>query len=749
MSILRPKRSGGHVRRSAKRRLGLEFLESRVTPATFKVNTLLDTVAVNLNNGKDANGQISLRSAVMASNAHGGSNTINLPSGAIRLTIPGANEDGSATGDLDIHNNLTIKGKGAGKSTIDGNQLDRVIEVLSGKVSISGVTIQNGRVTGNGGGIFNVGGKVSLSSVTIEENVAIGTNGGASQAGGVAEGGGIFNQAGSLSLTSVSVELNRAIGGNGGNGLAGINVTASGGISGTNGRSAVGGNGGAGGAGGNALGGGIFNQAGASLTASALSMTNNQAIGGSGGTGGAGGFAIGGRGGDDNGGVGFGGDASGGAGGAGGSGGFAEGGGLFNQGIVSLTSKASTFSFNDAFGGGAQVGGSGGTGIGGNGGNGILNDAGGPAGGGFGGAGGRGGEGGEGDGGAIFNDSGASLKSTVAVTISQNIASGNLSGISGNGGTGEGGNGGKGGTIAGGNGGRGGQAQGGNGGFAGDGGRGQGGGLFNQTGATLMFSSPKNVNKGPLITLLSNSATGGGGFDAGVGGRAIGGNGGNGGGVGNGGAGGAAFSGTGGIGGSANHGFGGGLFNAGSASFTGVTLNVTSNKAVSGHGGHGGQGGSVQGGHGGNGVTTSTLVTGGRGGNANGGNGGNGGTGGIGQGGGIDNVSTGTLTIKPRQGAKKGSSQSKATNTITANQALASSGGLAGDVGASQVPGPGGAHNGSFGLLNPGIPGVTELFSVGIGGGLVNLGTATIDNTTITGNTATTNDNDVEGTFNV
>jgi len=41
----------------------LEALESRMVLSTFKVNTLLDTVAVNLKTGKDASGHVSLRSA--------------------------------------------------------------------------------------------------------------------------------------------------------------------------------------------------------------------------------------------------------------------------------------------------------------------------------------------------------------------------------------------------------------------------------------------------------------------------------------------------------------------------------------------------------------------------------------------------------------------------------------------------------------------------------------------------------------
>src|SRR5262245_5509563 len=95
-------------RRAVRRLPELEGLEGRVVLSTFKVNTMLDTVAVNLHNGKDATGHISLRSAIQAADARGGSNTIILPKGTLTLTIPGANEDQSATGDLDITGNLTI-----------------------------------------------------------------------------------------------------------------------------------------------------------------------------------------------------------------------------------------------------------------------------------------------------------------------------------------------------------------------------------------------------------------------------------------------------------------------------------------------------------------------------------------------------------------------------------------------------------------------------------------------------------------
>jgi hypothetical protein len=119
-------------------------LERRVLLSTFKVNTTLDTVATNLNTGKDASRHISLPSAIMAANTKPKSDTIILPAGTYALAIAGAGEDNAATCDLDIHGSLTIKGAGANSTTIDANSLDRVFQIFSGKA-----TIENTSITGN------------------------------------------------------------------------------------------------------------------------------------------------------------------------------------------------------------------------------------------------------------------------------------------------------------------------------------------------------------------------------------------------------------------------------------------------------------------------------------------------------------------------------------------------------------------------------------------------------------------------
>ena len=101
----------------------MEVLEDRLAPATFMVNTTLDAVATNFKTGQDAMGQISLRSAIMAADARGGHQTIKLPSGTFTLTIPRAGEDNSATGDLDVKGNLTIKGTSPAATVVDNTSI--------------------------------------------------------------------------------------------------------------------------------------------------------------------------------------------------------------------------------------------------------------------------------------------------------------------------------------------------------------------------------------------------------------------------------------------------------------------------------------------------------------------------------------------------------------------------------------------------------------------------------------------------
>ena len=158
---------------------------------------------------------------------------------------------------------------------------------------------------------------------------------------------------------------------------------------------------------------------------------------------------------------------------------------------------------------------------------------------------------------------------------------------------------------------------------------------------------------------------------------------------------------------------------------------------TSGNGGAGGNGGTAFGGFG--------SANNGKGGNAIGGKGGDGGFSGFGIGGGIHNANNTTLVINPRLGAKKGSKQSKVTDLITTNQALVGTGGAVGAGGAATA-GLGGNSSGASGTATAGTNGVAHPLSIGAGGGIFTVATATIDFTAITGNSASTLDPDVDGT---
>jgi len=231
-------------------RLRAEPLEDRTVPAVFNVTTTVDMVNAN-------DGLLSLREAVLAANATFDADTINLPAGTYTLSLTGADENAAATGDLDVSNNLTIQGVGADSTIVNGNQTDRIFDLIYGTLSLSALTVRNGSAVGSaaqarGGGIQSVGtltltdclvtaceartndvnagtgaegatggglycsgfGAVTLIRTTVSNNQAIGgTASGQSNFGGDAWGGGLYRIGGSLSLTDSKVTDNQALGG--------------------------------------------------------------------------------------------------------------------------------------------------------------------------------------------------------------------------------------------------------------------------------------------------------------------------------------------------------------------------------------------------------------------------------------------------------------------------------------------------------------------------------------------------------
>ena len=154
-----------------------------------------NTIAVTNTNDS---GPGSLRDAI-ASAASG--DTINF-----NLTFP-ATITLSST--LTISTNLTISGPGASNLAISGGGAVRVFSNGSclsspppcsgATVTISGVTIENGRGDHGGGGVFNSG-TLTVSNSTLTGNSATNANG----------GGAIYNDLGALTVTNSTVSGNSA-----------------------------------------------------------------------------------------------------------------------------------------------------------------------------------------------------------------------------------------------------------------------------------------------------------------------------------------------------------------------------------------------------------------------------------------------------------------------------------------------------------------------------------------------------------
>jgi len=228
--------------------------------ATFTVTRVDDPVPGTCDS------DCSLREAVRAVDAGSGGDTIAIPAGRFRLSIPGVGEDAAATGDLDLTKSVTITGAGARQTLIDGSGIDRVFDVASGVTAlIADVTVTGGLVAGDGGGIASAG-TLTLLRDTISGNEAL--------LSGNHAGGGV-DSAAILTVTQSTISGNRAYNG-GGIEFTGTAMIADSTIAGNR----------AGGLGSNGGGGGISGSAGSSLGLTGSTVADNHAFNGAGSGGG-------------------------------------------------------------------------------------------------------------------------------------------------------------------------------------------------------------------------------------------------------------------------------------------------------------------------------------------------------------------------------------------------------------------------------------------------------------------------------
>ena len=126
-----------------------------------------------------------LRAAIQETNALPGEDVVILPSGTFHLTLEGTQEDLSASGDLDITDDLTIIGAGSDQTFISADELDRVLDVIAPgiTVTITGVSFINGKLPAGlpqeqagGAGIRNLA-DLTLSKCGVSSNTLAGTAG--------------------------------------------------------------------------------------------------------------------------------------------------------------------------------------------------------------------------------------------------------------------------------------------------------------------------------------------------------------------------------------------------------------------------------------------------------------------------------------------------------------------------------------------------------------------------------------------
>jgi CSLREA domain-containing protein len=195
-------------------------LQTNASPsATFTVNSTVDAVDANPGDGVcetgTGNGICTLRAAVQETNALPGEDTILLSGSTYLLTIAGIGEDAAATGDLDITDALIIVGSSSSSTLIDGNRLDRVLEVaVDASLTINQVVVANGRVDTGTSGVGGAG-ILNSSSLTVKNSWVF------SNTAHTLRGGGLYNNGGAITITNSTI-ISNAITGNSAREGAGI-----------------------------------------------------------------------------------------------------------------------------------------------------------------------------------------------------------------------------------------------------------------------------------------------------------------------------------------------------------------------------------------------------------------------------------------------------------------------------------------------------------------------------------------------
>jgi hypothetical protein len=173
----------------------LEYQTGAIETAALAVANYASVLATfNVTNTNDA-GAGSLRDAIIQANIIAGADTIDFTGSIFKDAVP--DQITLTSGQLNINSDITITGTGASKLSISGNNASRVFGIAgASKVTISGLSITQGKESaGAGGGIVNSG------TLTLKNSIV---------SGNTADfGGGIYN-GGTLTLKNSIISGNTA-----------------------------------------------------------------------------------------------------------------------------------------------------------------------------------------------------------------------------------------------------------------------------------------------------------------------------------------------------------------------------------------------------------------------------------------------------------------------------------------------------------------------------------------------------------
>jgi CSLREA domain-containing protein len=150
----------------------LLLIASAATAATFSVDTTNDAVDAAPGDGvcADVAARCSLRAAVMEANATVGADAVDVPPGLYALTLAGPGEEGD---DLDVLDDLTVRGDGRINTTISGVRARRVMWSDTASLTLEDLTLTEGVAPiGEDGGAVYASGIVHATRVDVTDSEA-------------------------------------------------------------------------------------------------------------------------------------------------------------------------------------------------------------------------------------------------------------------------------------------------------------------------------------------------------------------------------------------------------------------------------------------------------------------------------------------------------------------------------------------------------------------------------------------------